>query len=71
MTRKKSSASTDFRYQTGDGKVAWPAVGEPLNSDDVMNLIEFLIPPGPHGRSRYLQQKAAVRREVERPDASQ
>jgi len=38
MAKKDS----DFRYNTGDSKVPWPAVGENYNAQDLMEVIRFL-----------------------------
>lgn len=35
--------STDFRYNTGDCNVPWPAVGENYNADDMMEIIKFMM----------------------------
>lgn len=40
MGEKKAS---DFRYNTGETKVPWAAVGENYNAEDVMAFIEFLM----------------------------
>ena len=40
MGEKKAS---DFRYNTGETKVPWAAVGENYNADDVMAFIKFLM----------------------------
>lgn len=40
MAKKKDS---DFRYNTGETKVPWAAVGENYNAADVMTCIEFLM----------------------------
>ena len=42
MAEKKSKVS-DFRYNTGETKVPWPAVGENYNAQDLMTFIEFLM----------------------------
>jgi hypothetical protein len=34
---------SDFRYNTGETKVPWAAVGENYNAEDVLALIKFLI----------------------------
>ena len=34
---------TDFRYNTGDNKVPWAAVGENYNAADLMEVISFLM----------------------------
>ena len=39
MAKKDS----DFRYNTGDTKVPWAAVGENYNADDLMAVVEFLM----------------------------
>ncbi|MBR3222700.1 MAG: DegT/DnrJ/EryC1/StrS family aminotransferase [Kiritimatiellae bacterium] len=41
MTRK--SASSDFRYNTGDTKVPWAAVGENYNAADALEFVKFLM----------------------------
>ena len=38
-----SKETSDFRYNTGDTKVPWAAVGENYNADDVMELVKFLM----------------------------
>ncbi|MBQ3055354.1 MAG: DegT/DnrJ/EryC1/StrS family aminotransferase [Oscillospiraceae bacterium] len=35
--------STDFRYNTGDTKVPWAAVGENYNAADLMEMIRFMM----------------------------
>ena len=40
MSEKKVS---DFRYNTGETKVPWAAVGEDYNNEDILNLLQFLI----------------------------
>ena len=40
MGEKKAS---DFRYNTGETRVPWAAVGENYNKDDVMAFIKFLM----------------------------
>jgi perosamine synthetase len=35
--------ASDFRYNTGESKVPWPAVGENYNKEDVMAVIAFLM----------------------------
>ena len=59
MTRQKSKAS-DFRYETGPAKVAWPAVGEPLRIDDIMQVIEFLVPARSDQQAAYRRQSKVV-----------
>jgi dTDP-4-amino-4,6-dideoxygalactose transaminase len=40
MSEKKVS---DFRYNTGETKVPWAAVGENYNTEDILSLLQFLI----------------------------
>ena len=40
MAKKKA---TDFRYNTGETKVPWAAVGENYNREDVMAVIKFMM----------------------------
>jgi len=41
---KKKKASSDFRYDTGEARVPWAAVGEKVNVDDIVEIIKFLVP---------------------------
>ena len=53
--------STDFRYNTGDTRVPWPAVGENYNVQDLMAVIRFLM----KGEGEeYEAAMAAVQKEV-------
>ena len=36
----------DFRYATGAAVVPWPAVGEPYQGEDVLEMVRFLLGPG-------------------------
>ena len=40
MEKKKAS---DFRYNTGETKVPWAAVGENYNDEDLMTIIRFMM----------------------------
>jgi len=40
MSQKKAS---DFRYNTGETKVPWAAVGENYNTEDIIALLGFLV----------------------------
>ena len=40
MAKKKAS---DFRYNTGETKVPWAAVGENYNAEDLMAIVKFLM----------------------------
>ena len=35
--------ASDFRYNTGETKVPWAAVGENYNAEDLMKVVEFLM----------------------------
>ena len=41
MSEKKKAS--DFRYNTGETRVPWAAVGENYNVEDIMALLGFLI----------------------------
>lgn len=58
MPRK--AVASDFRYDTGAGKVGWPAVGEPMRAEDILRTIEFLVPPPEGPQGEYRRQKAAL-----------
>ncbi len=58
--------STDFRYNTGDTRVPWAAVGENYNAADLMEIIRFMMKgEGPE----YDQAIAAVYEQVKKLDA--
>lgn len=61
MEKQKS----DFRYDTGDAKIPWAAVGESMNLEDVASVIQFLIPEGKNN-SAYKKQFAVVMEELEK-----
>jgi dTDP-4-amino-4,6-dideoxygalactose transaminase len=63
--RAKKVPVSDFRYSTGAGKVGWPAVGEPMRPDDVMKIVEFLVPPGPGRAAAYRRKLAEARQAIE------
>lgn len=57
--------ATDFRYNTGDTRVPWAAVGENYNVNDLMEIIKFLMQgEGPE----YEQAIEAVKAQVEKLD---
>ena len=37
---------SDFRYDTGEAKVPWAAIGENVNLNDIESIIKFLVPSG-------------------------
>jgi len=58
--------ATDFRYNTGDTRVPWAAVGENYNAADLMEIIRFMMKgEGPE----YEQACAAVYEQVKKLDA--
>lgn len=63
MNRSKNNLS-DFRYDTGPAKVGWPAVGEPLRSEDVLRVIDFLVPPKADQQTAYRRQRKVVEKAV-------
>jgi perosamine synthetase len=64
MNRKKTTKS-DFRYETGPAKVGWPAVGEPMRINDVMRLIEFLVPSKFDQQAAYCRQWKTVKKAID------
>ncbi len=58
--------TSDFRYNTGDTRVPWAAVGENYNVHDLMEIIKFLM----HGEGEeYDSAIAAVYEQIKRLDA--
>ena len=53
--------TSDFRYNTGDTKVPWAAVGENYNADDTMEIVKFLMGgKGKEYNAALKEVKAAV-----------
>jgi len=61
---KKQKKASDFRYDTGETKVPWAAVGESIDSADILKIIEFLIPEGKN-KKEYKKQFNKVEKEIE------
>ena len=58
--------STDFRYNTGETRVPWAAVGENYNVADLMEIIRFLM----QGKGEEYEQACnAVYEQVKKLDA--
>jgi dTDP-4-amino-4,6-dideoxygalactose transaminase len=55
--------TSDFRYNTGDTKVPWAAVGENYNAQDLMELVKFLMcGKGKEHAAALKEVEAAVRK---------
>ncbi|MFC2125630.1 DegT/DnrJ/EryC1/StrS family aminotransferase [Bacteroidota bacterium] len=54
---------SDFRYDTGEARVPWAAIGENNTLDDITEIIKFLVPTGSDVNA-YDNQLAAVNREL-------
>jgi perosamine synthetase len=52
MAKKK--AASDFRYDTGAARVPWAAVGETVHTDEIEDILRFLIQPA-EGQDRQYQ----------------
>ena len=56
---------SDFRYDTGEARVPWNAVGENINIDDLLSIVNFLIPSG-KDQVGYEKQFLKVKEEIEK-----
>jgi len=66
MEKRKKKRSSDFRYDTGEARIPWAAVGEPVNEQDVLELVKFLLPSA-FGKSKsYSEQFKHVANEVKK-----
>jgi perosamine synthetase len=63
--KNQEKEKSDFRYDTGEAKVPWAAVGETMNIEDIASIIKFLIPEGKDD-SAYQNQFAKVSAELEK-----
>ena len=53
---KKKEAASDFRYDTGEAKIPWAAVGENIRESDILDIVRFLIRPEP-GREKDYEKR--------------
>jgi len=44
MPGQRKKVAGDFRYATGEARVPWGAVGEPIQLAEALDVIEFLLP---------------------------
>jgi len=51
MAKKKQTS--DFRYETGDTRIPWEAVGEKVSTEDVSAIVEFFLPQGDGAAQTY------------------
>lgn len=61
MSEKKVS---DFRYNTGETKVPWAAVGENYNTEDILSLLQFLIQKDSDGYDEAFAEVAKAVKQV-------
>jgi len=62
--KDQEKAKSDFRYDTGEAKVPWAAVGETMNIEDISSIVKFLIPEG-NDDAAYHKQFAVVTEALE------
>jgi perosamine synthetase len=62
--KKEEKAKSDFRYDTGEAKVPWAAIGETMNVDDISAIVRLLIPEG-EDSAAYQKQFEKVTAELE------
>ncbi|MGD0342112.1 MAG: DegT/DnrJ/EryC1/StrS family aminotransferase [Bacteroidales bacterium] len=62
--KKQEKAKSDFRYDTGEAKVPWAAVGETINIEDISSIIRLLIEKGEDDLA-YQKQFEKVTAELE------
>ncbi|UCH36636.1 MAG: DegT/DnrJ/EryC1/StrS family aminotransferase [Armatimonadota bacterium] len=63
--KKKDKPTSDFRYDTGETKVPWAAVGEDLNADDLVRIIRFFVQPQAEDDAAYSERLERVRAALE------
>ncbi len=59
-----SERASDFRYSVGEAKVPWAAVGEHLNVDDIMAVVQFLAQAREEGDAEYEAAAAQAREAI-------
>jgi dTDP-4-amino-4,6-dideoxygalactose transaminase len=61
----------DFRYDTGEARIPWPAVGESYSGEDVVEMVKFLLGPGKDGAAYRRAAREAERAVVKLAALSQ
>ncbi|MDD2477019.1 MAG: DegT/DnrJ/EryC1/StrS family aminotransferase [Dysgonamonadaceae bacterium] len=64
MDNKKEKKKSDFRYDTGEARVPWAAVGEHVNVNDIAEMIKFLIPGDDPSYSEQLKVVTSAMEEL-------
>ncbi len=64
MGKRKRKGSADFRYDSGEARIPWAAVGEPVRERDTLEVLRFLLPPAAGKRKEYTAQFERVAEEV-------
>ena len=59
MAKKKQTWG--FRYDTGSSRIAWDAVGEKVNPEDIAAIVQFLLPKGPSTTAAYNKRLKKVK----------
>ena len=60
---KKEKAS-DFRYDTGEARIPWAAVGEHVREEDILALVTFLLRPARGKEKQYRAQLKKLESEL-------
>ena len=64
--RKKKQVAADFRYDTGEARVPWAAVGEMVNNDDIAEIVRFLCQPAQGKTTKHKAQLKRVNQELDK-----
>jgi len=62
----KKQVASDFRYDTGQARVPWAAVGENVDTQDILSMIKFLIQPGDGKQRQYDARLAKLAMDLEK-----
>jgi dTDP-4-amino-4,6-dideoxygalactose transaminase len=64
MGTGKKKQTADFRYDTGEARVPWAAVGERVREQDVLEILRFLFPAAAGRTAAYGAQLRRVEKEL-------
>ena len=67
---KKKEAASDFRYDTGEARIPWAAVGENIRESDILDIVRFLIRPEPGKEKEYEKRLEQVASSIEKLGAT-
>lgn len=61
---KQKKVVSDFRYNTGNARVPWPAVGEHVKCEDIASIVKFLVGPQKGKTGEYAKRFSKLEKDI-------